>query len=95
MMALPIFLSRPDLVVGMPVLRAKFWRAWVMPKARFHENESPGIPVFVFLFAILFFVFLFCRRALVCEWGSALRRGSVIRLVVLPRLGVAQRWQVF
>lgn len=30
-------------MVGTPVLRAKFCFAFVMPKARFHENERPGM----------------------------------------------------
>ena len=42
---LPILPSRPCLVVGMPVVRANFWRALVMPKARFHEKDKPGMGV--------------------------------------------------
>lgn len=46
MIALPILRSMPALVVGMPVWRVKLRLACVIPKALFHENERPGIPVF-------------------------------------------------
>lgn len=46
MIAPPILRSIPALVVGMPVWRVKLRLACVMPKALFHENERPGIPVF-------------------------------------------------
>ena len=49
---LPNFLSIPAREVGMPVVRANFCFTCVTPKALFHENESPGIPVFVLLFTI-------------------------------------------
>ena len=48
MMPPPILRSMPERVVGMPVLRAMFWRRRVMPKARFHENDSPGMGVDLF-----------------------------------------------
>lgn len=39
--ALPIFLWRPDLVSGTPILRDSFPFAADNPLARFHENEAP------------------------------------------------------
>ena len=41
--ALPILRSRPCLDIGMPVARAIFCLACVIPNARFQENERPGI----------------------------------------------------
>lgn len=43
MIAFPIFLSRPALLVGMPVSRANFCFIWVIPNALFNENDTPGI----------------------------------------------------
>ena len=43
MIALPIFLSRPALLVGIPVSRANFCFIWVIPNALFNENDTPGI----------------------------------------------------
>ena len=40
---LPIFLSNPALEVGIPVSRANFYLACVIPSARFKENDTPGI----------------------------------------------------
>ena len=40
---LPIFLSNPAFEVGIPVSRANFCFACVIPKARFKENDTPGI----------------------------------------------------
>ena len=51
---LPSLRSNPALEVGMPVSRANFCLACVIPKALFHENERPGMPVFDFLRAIFF-----------------------------------------
>lgn len=48
----PSFLSKPDFVVGIPVERVKSRFAFVIPKALFHEKESPGIPVDVFFWHI-------------------------------------------
>ena len=48
----PSFLSIPALVVGIPVCRAILCFVWLIPKALFHENDNPGIPVFDFLLAI-------------------------------------------
>ena len=42
---LPTFRSTPDLVVGMPVLRANLCFARLTPSARFQEKDRPGIPV--------------------------------------------------
>jgi len=42
-MVLPIFLSIPDLDVGIPVSLENCCFAFVIPKARFHENDTPGI----------------------------------------------------
>ena len=39
----PIFLSNPALEVGIPVSRANFCLACVIPSARFKENDTPGI----------------------------------------------------
>ena len=55
----PIFLSNPALEVGIPVSRANFCLACVIPKARFQENESSGIPVFVFRFAMFIILLYF------------------------------------
>jgi hypothetical protein len=51
---LPIFLCRPEREVGIWVICAILRFARVTPSALFHENERPGIPVFVpiLLFAI-------------------------------------------
>ena len=43
MIALPILRSKPALEVGMPVLRAIWCLACVIPSARFQEKVSPGI----------------------------------------------------
>lgn len=43
----PIFLSNPALEVGIPVSRANFCLACVIPSARFKENDTPGILNFV------------------------------------------------
>lgn len=40
---LPTFLSNPALEVGIPVSRANFCLACVIPSARFKENDTPGI----------------------------------------------------
>ena len=40
---LPTFLSNPALEVGIPVSRANFCLACVIPSARFKENETPEI----------------------------------------------------
>ena len=39
----PNFLSNPALEVGIPVSRASFCLACVMPSALFKENDTPGI----------------------------------------------------
>ena len=57
--ALPTFLSRPAFVVGMPVLRANFCLAAVIPSARFQLNDNPGIPVLLPLFFDAIFASLF------------------------------------
>ena len=41
----PIFHSKPVLEVGTPVNRATFCFRCVIPRARFHENDRPGIGV--------------------------------------------------
>lgn len=51
----PIFRSTPALVVGIPVARAIFCFACVIPKARFHEKLRPGIGV-DFLFILEYFI---------------------------------------
>lgn len=51
-MKFPNFLSIPDCVVGIPVLRAIFCFSLEIPKALFSENVSPGIGVECFLFMI-------------------------------------------
>lgn len=63
MMVLPIFLSRPAFVVGMPVLRAICCLAFVTPRARFHEKDNPGIDDF-FAIIILIIKFIPTVRAL-------------------------------
>ena len=52
---LPSLRSNPALEVGMPLSRANFCLACVMPNALFHENERPGMPVFDFLAIVLEF----------------------------------------
>jgi len=47
---LPTFRWIPDLVVGIPVLRATLCLAREIPNARFHEKDRPGIPVLVLRF---------------------------------------------
>ena len=47
---LPTLRCRPDFVVGMPVAFAILRLTAVTPTARFAENDSPGMPVFVPLF---------------------------------------------
>jgi len=42
----PSFDRRPDFVVGMPVALAIDLFAFVMPRARFQLNDSPGISFF-------------------------------------------------
>lgn len=42
----PSFLSAPALDVGIPVCRANFCFACVIPNALFQEKERPGMPVF-------------------------------------------------
>ena len=49
---LPNFRSIPAFDVGIPVCLANCCLACVTPNALFQENESPGIPVFDFRFAI-------------------------------------------
>lgn len=46
-MAPPIFLSKPPLVVGMPVFLAILFLKPEIPKARFHEKEKPNLPMIV------------------------------------------------
>jgi hypothetical protein len=41
----PTFLSKPDLVVGIPILRANFCFAEVIPTALFQENEKPNFDI--------------------------------------------------
>ncbi len=41
----PIFRSMPALDMGMPVARAIRCFSFVMPSARFHEKERPGMGV--------------------------------------------------
>ena|GEM_PF-1995504 len=48
-MAAPILRSNPCLLMEIPVSRDIFCFAWVMPRARFHENESPGIEDFLLM----------------------------------------------
>lgn len=45
MIAPPIFLSIPCLVIGIPVFRLIFCFAYVISSALFQENVSPGIGV--------------------------------------------------
>jgi len=40
---LPTLRCNPCFVVGIPVLRATFCLTLVMPTARFHEKDNPGI----------------------------------------------------
>ena len=43
MIIFPTLRSSPAFEVGMPVFRAIFCFVWVIPTARFHENDKPGI----------------------------------------------------
>lgn len=45
--ALPTLRWRPDFVRGTPIFRESRPLAADKPDARFHENESPGIPFFL------------------------------------------------
>ena len=45
--ALPTLRWRPDFVRGTPILRESRPLAADKPDARFHENESPGVPFFL------------------------------------------------
>ena len=47
---LPIFRSIPCRLVGIPVSLAIFCFNWVIPKARFHEKETPGILSLLFIY---------------------------------------------
>jgi len=44
-MDLPTFRSTPDIEVGMPVSRANFCFAAVMPNALFQEKLKPNFPI--------------------------------------------------
>ena len=58
MIVLPIFLSKPALLVGMPVSRANFCFIFVMPNALFNENDTPGIFIEIWLISgIVFYKF--------------------------------------
>ena len=48
-MAPPIFRSMPDLVVGIPVVRAILCFNLVIPNALFREKLTPGIFVLVMI----------------------------------------------
>lgn len=50
---LPSLRSNPTFEVGIPVSRANFCLACVIPNARFHENERPGMPALDFLAIVL------------------------------------------
>ena len=56
MSLLPIFLSIPACVVGMPVFLVKARFNLVIPKNSFHENltDRPGMPVLLYLFLVVF-----------------------------------------
>ena len=43
----PTFLSNPVLEVRIPVSRANFCLAYVIPSARFKENETPSFAYFL------------------------------------------------
>jgi hypothetical protein len=45
-MAFPILRCRPDRVNGMPICLDNFPFAAEIPKARFQENDKPGMPFF-------------------------------------------------
>lgn len=62
--ARPIFLSIPDIVVGMPVFLAKLRFACVMPNARFAEKDNPGIPVLVPLLLLAIFLLSFSNSVI-------------------------------
>ena len=55
---LPTFLSNPALEVGIPVPRANFCLACVIPSARFKENDTPGILNFGIIYINKLFKFL-------------------------------------
>jgi hypothetical protein len=65
---LPAFRWRPDLVVGIPVLRAKLCFARLTPNARFQEKDRPGIPV---LDPFLFLAILVSSFTLLSDTASA------------------------
>ena len=47
-MLVPIFLSIPDLVVGIPVARAIFCFACAMPNNLLNEKENPNLPMTIY-----------------------------------------------
>lgn len=55
----PIFLSSPAFEVGIPVSRAIFCFACVMPSARFHEKLRPGMGVDFF---VMFYSWFVCMQ---------------------------------
>ena len=57
----PIFLSRPDLVNGIPVFFAIVCFTCEIPVALFHEKLRPGMPVVDFLAISLYVTSKFLR----------------------------------
>jgi hypothetical protein len=55
---LPNFFSKPDFVVGIPVCRANFCLAEVMPKALFQENEKPNLFAIDFMIGSIYILFI-------------------------------------
>lgn len=47
-MLVPIFLSIPDFVVGIPVLLANFCFACAMPTNLLNEKENPKLPMTIY-----------------------------------------------
>lgn len=71
---LPILFLRPDFVVGIPVAFAIFRFAFVIPKARFHENDKPGIlkELFLAIKSLILNVFNFFNQV-ICKPSSVFK----------------------
>jgi hypothetical protein len=59
---LPTFRWRPDLVSGIPILCEILAFAPEIPKARFHENERPGIPLLRLMFFLPIFFIVYIQK---------------------------------
>lgn len=86
--ALPNFRSTPAREVGIPVSRANFCFVCVTPKALFHENESPGIPVSVLFFTI-------CSQGMPSYKHQVSRRNIAFRFAYVSHLNTHPLERIF